>query len=478
MKRPRHSSPIFSTLAGLILLGALGACREAPELHPDYRQRVYDEPGAVPYPADPGGLVLDRAPIEGLSLETARELALLRNPTVRAQTAAVVAAQASIAEARAAFLPDLSFQIGRTAFDKTRTVSIPGGGSFSLSPEYQTTGQARLGLSLFAFGRDVENLRAAESAVSTQVLDERTARQAILAEVDQAWLGIHEAVEQAAVAADAQANAVRQAEDARQLFAAGRVTKDSALTAEVEEKRRTQETVVANNAIRHARRVLNALLAREADAEIALAAPSAWAGVSIDPEAVRSLATAHNPALLGFRTRQTELDHRRESIIRGALPEVTGEIGVEYTDFTEASGYSTNTTATLGVQWAPVQGGRRLAALDRIHAQLVQLREQELAARSNLEVQVLGLVDDIAEAAAEYRWANSSIGAAEESLRILRDRFQNGRATSQEVLEAQVTATNAKFATNRARFRHEALIARLEAAVGVARASWMGTTNP
>ena len=62
---------------------------------------------------DPPKLVLDKEPIEGLTVRRARDLALVRNHTAKAAAAAVEAARARIAEARAAFLPTLSGRLQR-----------------------------------------------------------------------------------------------------------------------------------------------------------------------------------------------------------------------------------------------------------------------------------------------------------------------------------------------------------------------------
>jgi outer membrane protein TolC len=438
-----------------------------------YRERNYDEAGAGSTGLPAAETLLDASPIADLDAATARDLALLRHPDPRAAAAAVEAAMAEARKVRAAFLPEVEMGIRRTHFDRTRSVSIPGGASFSLGGQDVTTGEASLTISLFAFGRDGERLRAAGARVATEILAERGARQRLLHEVDQAWLSLHETTLQIGVAEEALRAAERQHEDAANLFASGRVTQDAVFTAEVEARRRRHELQLASNAALHARRVMNTLLRREPEAETALAPAPGWSELRFDAALLRARAREHNPGALAFRTRARELAHLRESVERSFLPELTGSLAAEYTDFTEATGFSTNYSAAIALSWRPWSGGRDLAELDRIHAELARVREEEIAFLLELDLRIARTSDEVAEAEAEYRWTRDSVGAATENLRIVGDRFRAGRANAQEVLEAQSTLSSARFLMNRARFRQLRLVSLLEAEVGLPRETWL-----
>lgn len=472
-----------ANLAALALLLVAAGCAAPLHVDPGYRNRVYDAPGPAPlrdvprpaaFPGDtPESPAVDDRPIEALALHAARDLALQRNHTVAAATAAVLAAEARIAEARAAFLPTLAFGATRTVNSETRSITIQGGPSFSLSPEWVTTGQANLSLSLFAFGRDWEAVHAARAAIDTTILDERSARQRLLYEVTQGWYRVHEADAQVLVADDALASAARQLEDAENILRAERATRDAVLTAQVEKLQKEQERLVARNAAIHARRVLNVLLVREPDAPLGLAAAPEFRAAVVDVARLEGWAREHNPGLLSFRTRRAALEHQRESVERSFAPEITGALGAEYTNFKEATGYATNYTASLGVQWTPVQGGRRIGRLAEIHAELAGLRERELQAIQDLGLQIHRAVLDLQEAESAAEVARRSIEAATENHRIISDRFKAGKTTAREVLEAQQTLTRARFQFNRARFVHRTLLALLESLVGVEMSEWL-----
>lgn len=458
-------------VVGLVLVGGC-----ATPLHLDessYRSRNYDAPGAaapVPKPAEP---VRDASPMRDLPLERARELALLRNHTVQAAAAAVESARAAIAEARAAFLPTLTGSITRTHYKESTEVTIPGVATFTLSPFWQTTGSAQLAVSLFSGGRDWEAVKAARADLTTQILDERAVRQQLLFEVTQGWYRLHEAEAQVQVSRDQLAAAERQLKDAENIVGAGRATKDAELTARVEVLRAQQDLLVSENAVVHARRVINVLLVRTLDAETSLEEAPPFRKVDLDGMRLVAMSRQHNPSLLAFRSQRIALEHRRESVIRSYVPEVVGALGASYNNFTDSTGFSTNYTASLTAQWTPIDGGRRIGQLHQIHANLVALREQELQAIQDIELDIQRTLLDITEAESAVELATQSVASSTENYRIVSERFRNGKVTTRELLEAQTTLSNSRFALNQARFGHFTLLASLEAQIGVRQSDWV-----
>lgn len=438
-----------------------------------YRSRSYDTPGAAtPLPSLPEPVV-DAAPMRGVSLQRARELALVRNHTVQAAAATVASARAAISEARAAFLPTVTGSITRTHLSKSSEVTIPGIATFTTSPSWQTTGAAQLAVSLFSGGRDRAALKAARANLATQILDERAVRQQLLFEVTQAWYRLHESEAQVQVARDQLAASERQLKDAENIVAAGRATKDAALTAKVEVLRARQDVRVTSNAVVHARRILNMLLVRHLEAELSLEKPPAFRAVKLDGTRLIAMGRAHNPSILAFRSQRIALENQRESVHRSFVPEISGTLGASYSNFTQATGYSTNYSARLVAQWTPVDGGRRVGRLQQLHADLIALRERELQAIQELDLGIQRTLLDIGEAESAAELANQSISASTENYRIVSEKFRNGKVTTRELLEAQTTLSTSRFSLNQARFGHLTLLAALEAQLGIAEADWV-----
>jgi outer membrane protein TolC len=455
----------------LILAGAvtlIAACSTPLALPPDYREHAYDRAGS-PSPLDVRAPARERAvePLLDLGLVEARRIALANNPTVEAAGAAVEAARARITEARAPFLPTVAAGIQRTFNRFSSEATIPGMGTITFSPKEQTTGQLTLSQSLFSFGRDWEAVQAARAALSTEVLAERGAHQVLLFDTSQAWYAVHEAESYVVVAQDALAAALRQLEDARNIVSAGMATKDAELTARVNWLNSQQAVLAAGNEVIHARRVLNTLLDRPLDAEITLAAPPEYSPAALDTTVLRRWALAYNPSLLAFRTQRMTLEHTRESVLRSFAPDLVGSVTGTYTDFTGLSGHATNWMMTLGLQWQPVNGGRRIGQLSELHANLAELRAREIEAIQRTELAITRAVLDLRTQDSAVEVARESIVSAEENYRIISDRFRAGKTTSQDVLDAQWTLSNSRNVLNQALFAHWVLLASLETLVGV-----------
>ena len=453
-------------LAGAAML--MAACSTPLALPPEYREHAYERAGS-PSPLGVVAATRERAadPLIDLGLAEARRIALANNPTARAAAAAVEAARARIAEARAPFLPSVSVGIQRTYNRFASQATIPGMGTITFSPREQTTGQVNLSQSIFSFGRDWEAVQAARAALSTQILTERGAHQMLLFDTSQAWYALHEAGSYVIVAKDTLAAAERQLQDARNIVSAGMATKDAELTARVNWLNSQQTVLVAENEVIHARRVLNTLLDRPLDGEVTLAAPPEYHAIALDTAVLRRWALAYNPSLLAFRTQRMTLEHTRESVLRSFAPDFVGGVTGTYTDFTGLSGQTTNWMMTLGFQWQPVNGGRRVGQLSELHANLAELRAREIDAIHQTELAITRAALDLQTQDSAVEVARESIVSAVENYRIISDRFRAGKTTSQDVLDAQVTLSNSRNALNQAFFAHWVLLASLETLVGV-----------
>lgn len=464
----------FAPMLLLVVSITASGCASPLGIPEGYRQRAYEaatDPG--PDLMAPVETPLDVSPLEDLTLERALELALQRNHTVAAAKETVRATIARIAEARAAFLPTISGTIGRTFNKETTTVTVGGGQTFNISPKNTTTARGNITMSLFAFGRDLEQLLASQANVSTEIFNERAIRQELLFAVTQAWLACHLADSDVVVAQDSLAASERQLKDAENVYEAGRQTRDAVLTAQVNKLRSQQELITAENAQRQSRRVLNTLLSRDVDAKLVLAPAPEFRPAIVNPKRLTALARQHNPTLMAFRSNRQSLEHQRESLERSFAPELVGDLGASYSDFRDASGFATNYTANVSLTWTPVNAGLRIGRINEIHALLAQLREQEIQTVLDIGLGIEETVEDLAEFESQFRLATEAVAAARENYRIISDRFRAGRTTSREVLDAQVTLSDSRNSLSRAIVAHEVELARLESFVGVARDAWL-----
>jgi len=202
---------------------------------------------------------------------------------------------------------------------------------------------------------------------------------------------------------------------------------------------REQELRRRHLAIDRARRSLNEAVGRPVDASTRVVDVEARPDLPAVATALRD-AFANNPVLTSLLEEQQRLEDTTSALARSRLPRLEGGGAVDWTSEriltpqTIGSGF-------VGFAWDLGTDGRRAAqqAEARIQAERNRLAiERELR---DLE----GAVRDTRDAAAErldaLDTARAAVGQAEENLRIRRQQFDAGRATSEDVLDAQALLT-------------------------------------
>jgi outer membrane protein TolC len=183
------------------------------------------------------------------------------------------------------------------------------------------------------------------------------------------------------------------------------------------------------------------------------------------PEALR-MAYVSNPMLIELVEEQQRLDETASSLARSRLPRFNGGGAIDYsnTDVSVprdiASGFVGFTVdlGTDGRREADIAAARHGAEQNRIATEGA-LRAIESAVRT-------------AQRAVEARLAaldaaEHSVGQAEENLRIRQQQFDAGRATSDDVLDAQALLSNQRAILATARYDAHTRRAELQQLMGL-----------
>ncbi|MDD2605872.1 MAG: TolC family protein [Desulfobacteraceae bacterium] len=228
-------------------------------------------------------------------------------------------------------------------------------------------------------------------------------------------------------------------------YRAGFVVKSDLLRARLRRSELEQQRLTAQSAIAIAIARLNAAMGLDPSATWTpadgLTATEEPPGTLADWEAK---AQDHRPELaeLGHHqaAAQSEIDKHRAARLPGLSLFGDYEIHTEAFDDT-----GNNYTVGAMIQWDLFTGGRQTARTEAARAALRELeaRRRELAA---------GIVVQTREAflSAESAWhriplAAAGVTQADETLRIVADRYRNGLVTVVDLLEAQSTAEKARF---------------------------------
>jgi len=421
-----------------------------------------------------GQVVAEPMPASGmLTLPAALALAATGNRRIAEAGRDVDIAAARVREARAGLLPSttasgrynwytdpltnrLPFDAAAVDFPVPETIVIRedevGTAGAMLSQPIDLSGELRHVLEAAQAGYRGERARA--WAVT---LDEQLA-------VTRAYFGLleeqrlFEVVEQRLVVQRTQlANA-----EAR--FDAGRLTKNELLVVQVTLRNTEQQRLRRELGIDRARWTLNATTGLPIDA------PTAVADVSEPPvlppidEVLRE--TMHeNPVLTGLQEEQQRLEHSATALARARLPRFAGGGTVDYSsqDIIEPK---TVGAGFVGFSWDLGTDGRREAALAaaRIAAdrnRLVVEREMRV-----LEQTVRATYRVAEERLAALATAREAVVQAEENLRIREDQFEVGRATSDDVLDAEALLARERASAANALYQAHARRAELQQLVG------------
>jgi len=252
---------------------------------------------------------------------------------------------------------------------------------------------------------------------------------------------------------------------AQDRFSAGRLTKNEVLVADVALRDAQQRLLQDELAIAEARWALNQAIGLPVDAPSEVVDVSSPAVVPAADEALR-LAWANNPAVVELLEEQQRLDETARSLERGWLPRVAAGGAIDYSSATIVQPQRTE-SGFVGLTWDLGTDGRRAAQIaearianDRTRIALErQLRELETAVRT-------------AQRSAEERLAAAEaarvgVVQAEENLRIRRDQFAVGRATSDDVLDASALLAGERATLASAVYQAHTRRAELQELIGL-----------
>ena len=252
---------------------------------------------------------------------------------------------------------------------------------------------------------------------------------------------------------------------AQDRFSAGRLMKNEVLVADVALRDAEQRLLQDELAIAEARWALNQATGLPVDAPSEVVDVTSPAAVPGADEALR-LARANNPAVVELLEEQQQLAETARSLERGWLPRATAGGAIDYSSATIVQPQRVE-SGFVGLTWDLGTDGRRAAeiaeariATDRTRIALErQLRELEAAVRTTQQ--------SAEERLTAAKTARVAVVQAEENLRIRRDQFAVGRATSDDVLDASTLLARERAALASAVYQAHTRRAELQELIGL-----------
>ena len=216
---------------------------------------------------------------------------------------------------------------------------------------------------------------------------------------------------------------------------AGRLTRNELLVAEVAVAATEQRLRLLDLEVARMRWTLNQIIGRPVDAPTRLVDVVARPVLPSAGDALRD-AYANNPVLLALVEEQQRLEDASSALSRSRLPQVQGGGTIDYSS-AEIIQPQRVGGAFVGFSWNFDTGGRKEAQVAQ--ARLAAEQNCTRIERSLREVEAAVRTTRLAaeERLAALASAETAVQQAEENLRIRTQQFAVGRATSENVLDAE-----------------------------------------
>lgn len=445
-----------AALAGLLLLALAGCSAFAPLTKPEggggwSGERRANEmarlASAAQVPWQPAAEAVNAtAPLEEpgspLALAAALELARMRNRRIAEAHEQVEEARWRVYEARGRFFPTTTAS-GRYAWytdERITDVELPPGTLpeppiVAVQEQDFGTLNATVTLPIDLTGEIRHALLAAQAGYRGEAARAWAVRLEQEVAVTRAYFGLLEAERLREVTLQTRAANETQLSNAQKRFDEGRLTKNELLVVEVAVSDNAQELLQRELAIAQWRWALNQRVGLPVDSPTRLVDVSEPPAVPA-PEQALAIALESNPLLIALVEEQQRLEATQTSLERGWLPrfEVGGSWDYSSSSLVQPQDYG---AAFAGFRWDLGTDTQRLAriAQARHAAQRNQIAlERELR---EIEEGVRASQRGAEERLAALETVRLALGQAEENLRIRRQQFDVGRATSEDVLDAQ-----------------------------------------
>ncbi|HUU33779.1 MAG TPA: TolC family protein, partial [Vicinamibacterales bacterium] len=397
-------------------------------------------PAAAPASSQP-------APLR-LTLDEATTRALEQSHRLAEARARQAAATATIEVRRKSDDPTLTASAGYTRTNHVDEFGIPqpNGSSRLIYPDLPNNYRSRLELAwpIYTGGRTNALERAAQAEASATGKDLDMARLDLRLEVARAYWALATARDTVGVLEQSLATADQSLADVRARVEAGFLPPNDVPRSEAQRARSELMLVEARGRVESVTIDLARLIGLDDVPPIepadALEGPAA---ISTDASALVTEAMGQRPELAAISERSTGITARLDAIAATRKPTVSFLSGYDFANpnpriFPRQDKWQDSYDLTLNVSWQFWDSGR--AQADRVEALANQnaLTERQREVETQIRADVRKALVDVTISRAALAPVHLAITAAQETRRVVNDRFEAGVATTLDVLDAQL----------------------------------------
>jgi len=388
---------------------------------------------------------------EPLSLKDAVKQALGHHPALEAASARVDAAGSRVGQAKSGWKPRVqymeSYQRGNNpvyVFGSLLTQHQFTEANFNIEtlnqPDPLNNFQSLVTAEqlVYDFGGVKNGVRAAELGKKMTEAEKRAAELALIAGVARAYHGVTLTGQALEVARDALKTAEADHKRAETVRAAGMATDADVLSIAVHVASMKEQVIRREADLKVARAALNEALGLPLDSTHTLTTQLTAAGPARDGEPV------NRPELEQIRLARQAADAQARSAKAGYWPKigVRGAFEANRQEFANKGG--TNWMFMASLRWNLFDGNQTRETVAEARAMGAAAAASEKQYTNALKLEVTRAMAAYDAAAERINVTEASVAQAEESLRILRNRYSSGLATVTDLLRAQSASLDAK----------------------------------
>jgi outer membrane protein TolC len=404
--------------------------------------------------------VLMIAPAGAETLQQAWDIALEVNHSLRAVRENTAAAAQQLEAAKAARLPGVSLEAGYTALDNepaSRANLGPTPTEFPVGEKNSLSYKAMATLPLYTSGRISSGIDAADAAFQASRTQTSGKTLDLKLKVAETFVGALRGAQGLEVANSHVVSLSAHAQDVKNMYEQGMVSRNDLLAAQVALADAEQEEIKAENALDIAKSAYNHLLGRPLGEIVALddLQPEPF-DEPLEPLTRQALKQRHE--LLTLQAQIRALRHQAAGIRAETGPQLALSGGYGYQE-NQYQVHEGQWSVNLGLQWKLFDGGvirHKTSATER-HAAALQEQYDDLVTNVALQVRQYWL--DVQETRKRISVAEKAIAQAEENIKVNRDRYENGLSTNTDVLAAETLRTRSH--NNHANAIYDAVLATL-----------------
>jgi len=437
----------------LLAAGALWPAASAAQVTPDTSM-----PAVVGIPMP--------VPSDTLTMQEAITQALRVHPQIVQAETSVQTARMGVTQQWASMLPSLNMSTGASVSASQR-FSQETNTVITSSSNSNYNARLNSSVTLFAGGRNIARLHAAQADATAADATLREQRFAVTLSVKQAFFAVLRAQEQISVA---QANvklAQENLDAATRRQQVGSGTISDVLQARVQVMNSQQSLLSNQSQKRTAMFELGRLVGVDGPAEARLEEPLEPRPLSLSKDSLMALAMAASPSVNAAVATKRARDASLKAARAAWFPSLSASGGYTITNTDPTLSKSVNSwSVSLGLSYPIFNGLQRESSIESANAQAdvadAQLADARRSARSQLEA----LLSSLDVARQQVALSRQTLQASEEALRVQQERYRVGASTILDLITSQAARVQAEINLIGARYDYQIALAQLESLVG------------